>query len=330
MATCLIGLGSNLGDRLDTLRRAVSMLDEQADVQLQELSGWHHCAAVGGPSGQDEFLNAAATIHTSLAPPELLTAMQGIETALGRRRERRWAPRTADLDLLLYDNMVLDTPRLVLPHPRMALRRFVLEPAAEVASQMVHPVIGWSVERLLDHLNTAAQYVAVCGLPRTGKTSLAEHVAAAAQGRVIRDPPHQPWPEASRDDSLTTDRTWRREMELLDARAALLDVAAWPAGGSPAISDFWFDQSLARAMVLLDASQREMYLSHWQQARRRVVQPKLLVWLDPPDANRVDETLRQSLLQRFAAPDGGPRLRLADPDIHAAREEALAAVLAMR
>ena len=106
---------------------------------------------IGGPAGQEPFLNAAALLETSLPPAELLARLQRIELHLGRTRETRWAARTLDLDLLLYDNLVLNTPYLTLPHPRMAFRRFVLEPAAEVAPEMAHPRLAgpsnacWSI-----------------------------------------------------------------------------------------------------------------------------------------------------------------------------------------
>ena len=93
--------------------------------------------AVGGPAGQRAFLNAAARLETSLPPAELLARLQRIEWHLGRTGAKtRWAARTLDLDLLLYDDLVLSTPYLTLPHPRMAFRRFVLEAAAEVAPEM--------------------------------------------------------------------------------------------------------------------------------------------------------------------------------------------------
>jgi 2-amino-4-hydroxy-6-hydroxymethyldihydropteridine diphosphokinase len=156
MVACLIGLGSNLGDRRENLEAAVSRLRRHAALHVRSVSQWRETAPVGGPPEQPPFLNGAVLLETALAPHELLDVLQHIEADLGRRRTERWGPRTIDLDLLLYGQLVLDTPTLVLPHPRMAGRRFVLEPAAEVAGAMLHPASGWSVARLLQHLNEEA------------------------------------------------------------------------------------------------------------------------------------------------------------------------------
>ena len=133
--------------------------------------------AVGGPEGQRPYLNGALLLETSLEPEALLTRLLQIEAELGRCRSTRWDQRTIDLDLLLYDSLVVRSPELELPHPRMAVRRFVLEPAAEVAGSMVHPTIGWSVDRLLEHLCSATPYAAIVGPPESGKTELARRAS---------------------------------------------------------------------------------------------------------------------------------------------------------
>src|SRR5262249_50809739 len=119
---------------------------------------------------------------------ELHQRLAEIELELGRRREQHWGPRMIDLDLLLYDDLVLDTPTLTVPHPRMAFRRFVLEPAADVAPDMSHPTIGWSIRELLDHLNLAKPYVALMGVPGSGKTLLAERLSQVACAYLLTRP----------------------------------------------------------------------------------------------------------------------------------------------
>jgi 2-amino-4-hydroxy-6-hydroxymethyldihydropteridine diphosphokinase len=162
MATVLLGLGSNLGDREQSLRAALTEIEALPDVRVRRAAEIYRTKPLGGPTGQPEFLNTAATLETKLPPLRLLDEMQDIEARHGRQpTSERWAPRPLDIDLLLYDNEVMETPMLTLPHPRLTFRRFVLEPAAEIAPRMLHPVIGWPVERLLLHLDAATDQLAI-------------------------------------------------------------------------------------------------------------------------------------------------------------------------
>jgi len=148
-------MGSNLGDREGTLRRAAAMLDRH-DVRVRAVSRFIETAPVG-PAGQGPYINAAAELETTLTPHGLLAVMMDIERTLGRDRDRgqRWGPRTCDLDLLLFGSAILDTPDLTLPHPRMHERRFVLEPLANIAPDVVHPVLKKTIRQLANRLGTA-------------------------------------------------------------------------------------------------------------------------------------------------------------------------------
>lgn len=148
----LLGLGSNLGDRDANLVAALDRLEEENALCVVAMSTVRTSAPVGGPR-QPDFRNAAALADTHLPPQKLLAAMQRAEEALGRRRDGvRWGPREVDVDLLLYGDEILDEPGLVVPHPRMAARRFVLEPAAEIAPEMRHPVLRRTLLELLHEL----------------------------------------------------------------------------------------------------------------------------------------------------------------------------------
>jgi 2-amino-4-hydroxy-6-hydroxymethyldihydropteridine diphosphokinase len=136
----VIGLGSNLGDRSANLRGAIAALNLTSGVVVRQLSSFHETEPVGGPPGQGMFLNAVAQLETDLEPLPLLHALQAIEARFGRQRTVRWGERTLDLDLLLFDDRIIDTPELCVPHPRMRTRRFVLEPLVEVAPDTVDPV----------------------------------------------------------------------------------------------------------------------------------------------------------------------------------------------
>ena len=145
-----IGMGSNLGDRAATLRQAAGELDRLPGTRVERLSRFHETAPEG-PPGQGPYLNAVAQLRSDLPPRRLLEAMLAIERAHGRRRDRetRNGPRTLDLDLLLHGDLILSEAGLVLPHPRMHTRRFVLEPLAELAPRLRHPLLDSSIHSLL-------------------------------------------------------------------------------------------------------------------------------------------------------------------------------------
>jgi len=159
----LVGLGSNLGDRRALLDSAASALRNLSDSTLSWISTYHQTKPAGGPAGQGPFLNAAAALETTHAPLTLLHALQQIESDAGRIRTVRWGERTLDLDLLLFGNLILDTPELHLPHPRLGVRRFVLAPLEEIAPEACDPLTGRSISALLTNLDRRPSYLALAG-----------------------------------------------------------------------------------------------------------------------------------------------------------------------
>ena len=150
MTNAFVGIGSNLGDREATLRRAVELLAAEEGIEVVAVSQLRETEPVG-PVEQGPFLNGAVLVTTQLPPRELLERLLAVEQRLGRVRKERFGPRTIDLDLLVYGEQVIDEPGLTIPHPRLHERRFALDPLAELAPDLVIPGRG-SISALLAKL----------------------------------------------------------------------------------------------------------------------------------------------------------------------------------
>ena len=144
--TAYVALGSNLGDKEANLRKALELLEERG-VEVVKTSSFI-CTEPYGVTDQPQFLNGVCEVRTSMVPLALLHTLLEVEQEMGRVRLRHWGERNIDLDLLLYEDVVLDTEELKLPHPDMQNRDFVLLPLAEIAPELVHPILQKSIEEL--------------------------------------------------------------------------------------------------------------------------------------------------------------------------------------
>ncbi len=175
----LLAIGANLGNRDSTMRSALASLESEGVLRLVRTSAWYETAPVGGPPDQPLFLNGAAVVDTQLDALSLMTALMECEKSHGRQRSVKDGPRTLDLDLLLFDDEIINHPSLIIPHPRMDSRRFVLVPAAEIASNWMHPVIGKTLGQLLKALDGMSPWSPSPGLEMAGKTAM---VTGASSG----------------------------------------------------------------------------------------------------------------------------------------------------
>ena len=155
MTLVFIGLGSNLGDRVAHLRSAVEGIRALEDARLSAVSPIFETDPVGGPE-QGDYLNAVVAAEWSASAHGLLERLLGLEREMGRTRAERDGPRTLDLDLLLFGDARIDEPDLVVPHPRMHERGFVLEPLGRLAPDLVHPLLGERIETLAARVHGAA------------------------------------------------------------------------------------------------------------------------------------------------------------------------------
>ena len=151
--TAYIALGANLGDRAQNIGRALVQVAETPGVSVTNLSSMLENPAIGGPPDAPPFINAAAEVKTTLGSHALLHRLLEIEKNLGRTRREKWAPRPIDLDLLLFGDQIISSQELVVPHPLMHERRFVLQPLAEIAPEAVHPVLQMTIAGLLESMD---------------------------------------------------------------------------------------------------------------------------------------------------------------------------------
>jgi dihydroneopterin aldolase/2-amino-4-hydroxy-6-hydroxymethyldihydropteridine diphosphokinase len=145
--TVYLSLGSNMGDRKNYLNTAINMLNDRSTTRVNKIASFIETKPYGNVN-QDDFLNTAVEISTILEPNDLLKFINKIENDCGRVRKEHWGPRTLDIDIILYEDKVINTEKLIIPHKEMHLRKFVLEPLLEIAPNACHPVIGENIYQI--------------------------------------------------------------------------------------------------------------------------------------------------------------------------------------
>jgi len=279
MARCLIGCGSNLGQRRDQLDRAVELLRFMPGVKMEAVSRYRETRPIGGPGGQGSYLNGACLIETDLEPHDVLGMLAAVENTLHRDRSERWGERTIDLDLLLYDDLVIESRSLTVPHPRMATRRFVLEPCVEIAADLPFPPTRCTLRELLENISVPHPLVVVVGAPGSGAPEVAATLADATMSRLIHAPAALPTP-------LSSGAVWR---EAAAAWARPLSAAAWHDDSQAAIADFWFETLAEAARDLPGAEAAGVAADHAGLAAATVT-PQVAILL-VADAATLEERL---------------------------------------
>lgn len=293
-----IGLGSNLGDREQTIRQAAECLRRHPHISSLRLSSLTCWPALGNPA-QSDYLNAAAEIETSLSCRQLLQVLQETENRFGRQRNGRWDARTLDLDLLFYDNLVLEEPDLVVPHPQMHLRSFVLQGLLELNPDLGCPRLKRPLRELARRLNRSnfaldparPQLVSIGGLIGVGKSTLAERLAAALEARLIKE---------EYDKNPFLDKVYHGQTHLaLDSELFFLGSSAsqlrtdGPLRQGVAVSDYVFFKALIYARQWLDPDALQQYMQVYESVANQVHTPVLVIYLEDTVENCLERIRRR-------------------------------------
>jgi len=295
MTTAYIGLGSNLGNREDYINSALKMLAEVSDIEVIRVSELIETTPLAR-ANQPEYLNAVAELRTTLSPEDLHKALLDIETSLGRTHQKKWSPRTIDLDILLFGQEVIDSPRLTVPHPQMHLRSFVLEGLCQLNGDLMHPVIKESVNELANrlagcdfvHNPHSPQLVSIAGVIGVGKTTLTKKLSTRLNCQMLPEPydtnPFMPDVYAGKKE-LALDS----QLYFLTSRVEQLNHNTLKKGRIY-ISDYIFDKELIYSSQTLSPEQLALYEKIYQPSKHKVTLPVLVIYL-------VDST--QNCLERI-------------------------------
>ncbi|OHB67464.1 MAG: 2-amino-4-hydroxy-6-hydroxymethyldihydropteridine diphosphokinase, partial [Planctomycetes bacterium RBG_13_62_9] len=288
--TAYIGLGSNLGDRERTIRDALKLLSGNGSIEVTRVSDVQETAPLG-QMDQPNYLNGVAEIRTKLRPQEVLERLKATETALGRQPHAKWASRPIDLDLLLFGEQTISEHGLVVPHPDVHLRSFVLDGLCQLSPGLVHPVLKEPMSELSQRLGggsfilnpNAPQLISVSGIIGVGKTTLAKKLGEVLHCDVLFEPydtnPFLPEVYAGKCE-LALDS----QLYFLVHRAQQLDRDILPPG-RVFVTDYVFDKEMIYAKRLLNPVQLELYERIYRPFAQKVATPAVVVYLQDSPAN---------------------------------------------
>jgi 2-amino-4-hydroxy-6-hydroxymethyldihydropteridine diphosphokinase len=299
ITTAYIGLGSNVADRADFIDKAVQQLDSTEGITVAAVSSVIETQPLGDAS-QDPYLNAVARIETTFAAEKLHERMMLIEDSPGRSRTRKWAPRTIDLDLLLYGNEVIDTAQLKIPHSEMHLRTFVLKGICALAGDLQHPVLKRSMNQLAQRLNDRdfmrngqkPQLISIAGLIGVGKTTLAKGLASQLGCEMLA--------EAYDTNPYLADVYAGKKQFALDSQlyflGSRLDQLSADSlePGRAVVADYVFDKEMIYAGRTLNAAQLAKYTRYHSAAAPSVPEPVLVVYLTESPKKCLDRIHRRN------------------------------------
>ncbi|MDG2380706.1 MAG: 2-amino-4-hydroxy-6-hydroxymethyldihydropteridine diphosphokinase [Pirellulaceae bacterium] len=318
MSICLLALGSNLGDRSQNLDRAIEQLSAAASIRILRQSRRLETTPVGGPGGQSGFLNAAVLVETDESPGGLLVITQEIERLAGRVPSQRWDARPLDIDLLIFEGVTVRDSQLTLPHPWLPVRRFVLEPCQEIAAEMRHPELGWTVGRMWQHLGSEAQRFVVTSSRFDDRLP---QICSSLACEFIQDP-------IGPDCHLTIPAD-DQAIELAQRRQSLVLESSWCKENANVICGFWLGETEIVVNRQSAMAQRLAWLREWQLRLSQLPPPKLLIYCRPsPEADTSSDW--PDWQQAICRDNRFPWLEIASSDADRFKDEIAAAFLGMQ
>ena len=274
MALAYVALGSNQGERRSVIRRAIQLLGEESRIAITAVSPLIETRPVGGPDDQDTYLNGAIELQTDLAPRVLLIKLLEVEQALGRVRRERWGSRAIDLDLLLYDQDVIELPELCVPHPRMHYRRFVLEPMTRIAPSAMHPTLGLTIQNLFDRMTRSPGFLVLLGLDDFRQKRLFQTLSHRLPAITLEM-------DCRNSIRYSPPQMLSRHLEFLETYAEYFSRSRFGGFRSPwIISSQWYDLAWIKAQCDLSGSELDQFWDVWSGLRKQVFEATLLIWLN--------------------------------------------------
>jgi len=283
MTEVFIGLGSNIGNRRENIKKAIAALRALPGTEVKAVSSLRLTEAVGGPR-QREFLNAAAVLETKFRPEQLLREARRIERELGRSNATRWGPRKIDIDILLYGEKVIRKRNLEIPHPLLDRRIFVLEALEEVAPRAVHPVLNKNIRRLLQEARKAKKrkdfrLIAVGGPIGVGKSTVASSLARHLGGHFVAEPIEEVkglgrFYERGGINALSV------QLSFLRARSRQLrNLSQMVKRDQVVVMDYFFEMEKIFSRLNLSRGDLEIYRRAHREASKGLPRPDIIIYL---------------------------------------------------
>lgn len=284
--TAYVGLGSNQGDRNFYIQSAIEMLSRTPGVQVVRKCQLRQTPALSVSGSQPDYLNAVIEIITPLSPSDLHRTLQEAEIRLGRVRGEKWGQRTIDLDLLLYGDSVIHSPKLCVPHRQLHLRSFVMDGLVELCPNFVHPVLGRTMAELAKRLNgqnfamhpTRPQLVSVAGLIGVGKTTLTRGLAECWGGQAVFEE-YDKNPYLAQVYAGRSDLALDSELYFLSSSVRQLSTETLTAGRIY-VNDYVFEKALIYARSWLEPTQLAEYETIYPQQHGKAVLPAAVIYLE--------------------------------------------------